>query len=229
LFLNDDVLPMPGAVTRLARELLGRVDAVAVGGRLVDPDTLKTQEQYRPRTFPTLMTFMFLLLDIDRFWPGNPVTRRHWGAELPEHAVIEAEQPPGACLLVRKDAFDAIGGFDERYWVWYEDVDILRRLAALGSILWVPAAVFRHLGGSSVGKWKQEDILRSRYQGILVYATAHFDRSGQRVLALVTIAVSVPRIIAFRRSRPEVAAAYRAVMESAVDLLTGRAVRPLVR
>lgn len=229
LFLNDDILPTPGAITTLANELVARPDAVAAGGRLVDPETLQTQEQYRPRRLPTLASFLVLLLDIERLWPMNPITQRHWGVDLPEDTVVDAEQPPGACLLVRKDALGAIGGFDERYWVWYEDADLLRRLRQRGGqTLWVPTAVFRHLGGGSVGRWTQADVVRSRYQGILWYARAHFDRRRQIVLAVVLATVSVPRIIAFRTARPAVARAYRSIAAASLDLLRGREIRRLV-
>ena len=229
LFLNDDILPTPGAITTLANELVARPDAVAAGGRLVDPETLQTQEQYRPRRLPTLASFLVLMLDIERLWPMNPITQRHWGVDLPEDTVVDAEQPPGACLLVRKDALGAIGGFDERYWVWYEDADLLRRLGERGRVLYVPTAVFRHLGGGSVGRWAQAEVIRSRYQGVLCYAQSSFARPSQIVLALTMALISIPRMVMFKARRPAVARAYRTVISGALDLLRGRPVRPLVR
>src|SRR5438270_932572 len=52
LLLNSDVLALPGAIGQLLAALQDDPGALVAGGRLVDPDTLRTQEQYRPRPFP---------------------------------------------------------------------------------------------------------------------------------------------------------------------------------
>ena len=228
LFMNDDVVAAENAVASLAQAASEAPDVVAAGGRLVDPTTLETQPQYRPRTFPTLLTFALTLLDIERFWPGNPITRRHWGGDFDDETTTDAEQPAGACLLVRRSTLERIGGFDERYWVWYEDTDLLRRLADHGRILYVPTAVFRHLGGSSVGSWKQADVVRSRYQGILRYGEAHFSAASRIGLASLAITAALPRAVVFRQTRPDVCVAYRAITRAAIALLRGRDVPQLV-
>src|SRR3954468_779140 len=78
LFLNDDIFAAGGAVSRLAAELEARPDAVSAGGRLVNPDEVgATQDQYRPRRFPTLMTFFMTLTGTDRLWKQNPWSGGH--------------------------------------------------------------------------------------------------------------------------------------------------------
>lgn len=228
LFLNDDILAQPGAVDHLAARLEATAGAVAAGGRLVDPITLATQEQYRPRTQPTLTTFAFQLLEIERVWPSNPVTQRHWGSSLDEIRDQPVAQPPGACLMVRRSAFESAGCYDPRFYVWFEDTDLTARLANFGSLIYVPSAVFRHAGGQSVGRWGQSDVLRSRFHGLIRYAESHFSRTHQFVLAAIVIVVAAPRMIAFHRSRPGVAKAYREIVGAASDLAGGRPVRSLV-
>ena len=66
---------------------------------------------------------------------------------------LEVEQPSGACFLMRRDAWEAAGGFDEEFFLWYEDVDLARRLLAGGRRnLVVGAAVAHHQGGSSFNR-----------------------------------------------------------------------------
>jgi N-acetylglucosaminyl-diphospho-decaprenol L-rhamnosyltransferase len=228
LFLNDDILALPGAVDHLVAALQRTPGAVAAGGRLVDPGTLETQRQYRPRTQPTLGSFAMQLLEIERVWPGNPITRAHWGAGLDESQTVDVEQPPGACLLVRRDAFEAVGRYDERFWVWFEDTDLTKRLAGVGSLIYVPTAVFPHLGGSSVKHWVQADVIRSRFQGMLRYAESHYPRLQRMGLAVLVAVAAGPRILAFSRRRPLVASAYREIAAGAIDLFVGRRVRLLV-
>ncbi|MCA1690108.1 MAG: glycosyltransferase family 2 protein, partial [Actinobacteria bacterium] len=126
LFLNSDVLALEGAVEVLVGELEERPEAVAAGGRLVDPETLATQHRYGPKPFPTLATFAVRLSGVEQLWPSNPWTARHLRHPPDERATSSVEQPAGACLLVRRSVFDELGGFDEGFWFWYEDVDLAR-------------------------------------------------------------------------------------------------------
>jgi N-acetylglucosaminyl-diphospho-decaprenol L-rhamnosyltransferase len=224
LLLNSDVLVVAGAVETLLRAFAEQPHAVAAGGRLVDPQTLATQQQYRPRPFPTLANFLVIVLGIEELWPGNPVTRRYHGAAVDDDDGVRAvaAQPAAAALLVRRDAMDAVDGFDERFWFWFEDSDLLLRLAARGSILYAPGAVFRHLGGGSFSRWSKAAHIRSIHHGIVQYADAHFSRLRRAALGLAELAVSLPRVALFGSSRPEEAAAWRAVAGAGVALLRGR-------
>ncbi|MHB8243037.1 MAG: glycosyltransferase family 2 protein [Solirubrobacteraceae bacterium] len=222
LLLNSDILVVPGAVELLVRALEERPGAVAAGGRLVDPDTLQTQSGYRPRPFPTLANFLVIMLGIEELWPSNPVTRRYHGVHTDDRGVqvIDA-QPAAAALMVPRTALQAVGGLDERFWFWFEDSDLLLRLGARGQILYVPEAVFRHLGGGTFGSWSKSQRIRSVYHGILHYGDAHFGRARRMVLGLAALAVSLPRIVLFARSRPEEASAWRAVAAGGVALVLG--------
>jgi N-acetylglucosaminyl-diphospho-decaprenol L-rhamnosyltransferase len=227
LLLNSDVLVVDGAIEGLVEALGERPGAVAAGGRLVDPDTLATQEQYRPRPFPTLANFLVIVLGVEELWPGNPITRRYHGAALDERTVQSVAQPAAAALLVRRDALDRVGGFDERFWFWFEDSDLLLRLSALGEILYAPGAVFRHLGGGTFRRWSKAERIRSIHHGIVQYADAHFSRSERGVLGLALLAVSLPRVALFGRSRPDEASAWRAVARAGAALIGGRRPAPI--
>ncbi|HTA36252.1 MAG TPA: glycosyltransferase [Solirubrobacteraceae bacterium] len=224
LLLNSDVLVAAGAIDALRDALEADADAVTAGGRLVDPQTLATQAQYRPRPFPTLANFLVIVLGIEELWPGNPVTRRYHGTVHEDDATTRTvdAQPAAAALLVRRDAIDAIGGFDERFWFWFEDSDLLLRLGRRGQILYVPSAVFRHLGGGSFSRWSKAEQIRSIHHGIVQYADAHFSRARRGVLGLAELAISLPRVVLFGRSRPDEASAWRAVAGAGVALLRGR-------
>ncbi len=224
LLLNSDVLAQRGAVGALVQALQQDGGSVAAGGRLVDPDTLVTQLEYRPRPFPTLANFVVIMLGIEEFWPGNPVTRRYHGSAVSETGLQEVSQPAAAALLVRRSELEAIGGFDERFWFWFEDSDLLLRLSRRGRILYEPAAVFRHVGGGSFRRWSKSERIRSIYHGMLHYADAQLPRGQRALLGLVTVLVSLPRIVLFGGSRPQEAAAWRAVAGGGIALVRGRRV-----
>jgi GT2 family glycosyltransferase len=228
LLLNSDILVVPGAVGLLLDALAEHPAAAAAGGRLVDPDTLETQTGYRPRPFPSLANFVVIMLGIEELWPGNPITRRYHGARI-EHTGVQVldAQPAAAALMVSRAEMEALGGFDERYWFWFEDSDLLLRLSERGQILYVPDAVFRHLGGGTFSRWSKSQRIRSVHHGLLHYGDAHFGRAQRSILGLAALAVSVPRIVLFARSRPEEASAWRAVAAGGLALVRGASLPPI--
>lgn len=84
---------------------------------------------------------------LGRVWPGNPWTRSYRQSDT---AVTEraAGWLSGSCLLLRRAAFEVVRGFDERYFMYFEDVDLGDRLGAAGWLnVYVPEAEVTHLGG----------------------------------------------------------------------------------
>ena len=162
LFLNDDVFVGGESLSRLLAALEERADAVAATGRLVDPDDGRTQTEYLPQLFPTFRSFVGMLL-------GRP--RRSPAAS--ETETVAVEQPAGACLLVRREAFEAVGGWDEDFEFWYEDVDLARRLGRLGDVLYVPTAPLAHVGGHSARRLSRPELVARHYRGALLYAAKH--------------------------------------------------------
>lgn len=224
LYLNDDVFAEPGAIRTLLETLQSRPDAVAGAGRLVEPD-LVTQDRYRPRPFPTPATVVAGLFGFDRLWPRNPWTGSHLRYPLDDHTTVEVDQPAGACLLVRRLVVEQTGGWDERYWFWYEDVDFSRRLARHGVSLYVPAAPFRHVGGATARRLNTPHKHARYFYGILQYSRTHFSHAGRAVVALAMLVVSLGR--AALRMRPDRAGAriYIRASRGAVALMRGREIK----
>lgn len=223
LYLNDDVFAAPGSIRRLLDTLRERKDAVAAGGRLCDSD-LTTQDRYRPRPFPTPAVVVARLLGLDRIWPRNPLTGGHLRHLLDDETTVAVDQPAGACMLVRRPMVERIRGWDERYWFWYEDVDLSRRLAAHGTQLYVPSAPFRHIGGSTVGRMNRAESHRCAFHGILLYAKSHFTRFGRACVALALVAIGLVRTLASVRRDYAAARIYAATAREALMLLIGQPV-----
>jgi N-acetylglucosaminyl-diphospho-decaprenol L-rhamnosyltransferase len=216
LFLNDDVLASDSAVAELNRTLMLRPGAVAAAGRLVEPDDGSTQIEYQPRPFPTLASFVATFAGLEALWPRNPLTGRHRRHLLNE--IVPVDYAAGACLLVRRSDFEAVGGWDERFEFWFEDADLERRLSRRGAILYVPTAPFVHVGGYSARRLSRPELVVRYYRGALVYGDKHFGRARRIGLALLFGAVGVARVLTSRRD-PAQAGAYRSVVRSAMGLL----------
>ncbi len=222
LFLNDDILATAGAVARLRRTLADRPGTAAVAGRLVEPDTLQTQARYLPAPFPSAAALL-------GHATGLAALRRAPGPDSVLLAntteTVAVDQPAGACLLVPRSLHERLGGWDERFFFWYEDVDVCRRLSREGTLWWVPSAAFRHEGGASFAKRERVWNLRTMLHGVLTYAGIHLTPAQRRSLGAALTVTSLARIAVFTvLRRPAERTLYRDVLGAAIALLRGRPV-----
>lgn len=102
------------------------------------------------RAFPSIRTGVGHAVFVN-IWPGNPWTARyHRGGATDLTIEKRVDWLSGACILVRPDAFAEVEGFDEGYFMYFEDVDIAFRLAHRGKqAIYVPEAVITHSGAHS--------------------------------------------------------------------------------
>jgi N-acetylglucosaminyl-diphospho-decaprenol L-rhamnosyltransferase len=144
LLLNPDARPLPGCVERLVAELDARPEAALAGPQLLDPDGTPQPSAWPA---PGVLTLVYDALLLHNLMPRSRL--RLVTAPGPE--AVEVECLSGACLLVRRAAFEALGGLDERFFIYYEDTDLAVRARAAGhGIRLVPRAQTVHLvGGSS--------------------------------------------------------------------------------
>jgi len=224
LFLNNDVFPIDGAISHLCEALRDNPLAASAGGRLVDPGGERTQDAYQPRALPGLLGLAARLTGIERAWPRNPWTGEHLRHPLDALTTTQTDrQPAGACLLVRREALEQVQGWDEGYWFWYEDVDLSRRLAQIGSALYVPTAIFEHVGRASTSGWARHEQHKRLYHGTLRYAEQHLPRWQQVLLGALMVIVTIPRIAWLgRRSQSEALSSYRHLLGEGWALAAGR-------
>jgi GT2 family glycosyltransferase len=194
LLLNPDAVLVSGLQNLV--DTVGTPGVAAVGGRLINADG-STQAGFNVRGFPTPWTLSFEALGLNRLWPGNPVNRSYRPA-VSDAEGCDVDQPAGAFLMVRKAAWELIGGFDEGFRpVWFEDVDFCKRLRQEGlRIVYVPSAVARHRGGHSANKvtWASRQIYW--YGSLLRYAAKHFPASSRRIVSIAVAVACIPRMIA---------------------------------
>lgn len=196
LVLNSDIVVRPTAIERLASFLECNTSYTAAGGQLVDLGTNRTQVGFTLRDFPRLWTQLALLVGLERVWPTNPVSRRQLMLDFDYDRTQEVDaQPAGACLMCRRVDFEAVGGFDEEFFYWFEDVDLVRRLRSRGRIAYVHDAVFEHLGAGTFRQWPRSDVVVNRYRSLLRYFRKHQPRSEVIALRIVVSALAAMRAL----------------------------------
>jgi len=193
LSLNPDAR-LVGGIEAMAATFDSATEKVgAVGGMLIGPDNAP-QRGFMVRNLPSPAALIFEVLGINRLWLSNRVNwhYRCLGLDLMRKSRIE--QPAGAFLMFPRAAWEAVGGFDERYWpVWFEDVDFCTRLRSAGYCAYYnPAAVAKHVGSHSIASLAMENRAQYWYGSLLEYAGTHY-RSP--VFRTTCVAVAVGAVV----------------------------------
>ncbi|MDZ4799666.1 MAG: glycosyltransferase family 2 protein [Bryobacteraceae bacterium] len=196
LLLNPDAVLESGF-----HKLGAQVAEPGVGGatgRLVDDVDGQTQRGFGLRRLPTPMALALEVLGLNKLLPWNPVNRRWRMADYNDEVPGFVEQPAGAFLMVRREAWEAVGGLDESFWpAWFEDVDLCLRLRRAGySIRYIPDAVAKHRGGHSASRLKWADRQLFWYGNLLRYSVKHFAPIGRKLVAGAVMFACVPRTVA---------------------------------
>jgi N-acetylglucosaminyl-diphospho-decaprenol L-rhamnosyltransferase len=150
LLLNSDTWLRPGALEALRAYLDAHPEAALVGPRLLNLDGSLQRSCHH---FPTP-----LMMLLDYSWVGRaldhiPVLRFFYLASFAHDRSRPVPWVSGAALAIRRSAFDAVGGFDPSYFMYYEEVDLAYRLHQAGwETHFTPVTDVTHLGGASTSQ-----------------------------------------------------------------------------
>jgi GT2 family glycosyltransferase len=170
LILNADVVLDPGAIAALIDRLRSDDRIAVVGPRIFSHGEV----QLSARAFPSLRTG---LLGRRSLLTRLLVRARRYPAEFQRVQGIGGlvDWVSGACMLVRRSAFDEVGGFDEGYWMYWEDADLCRRLVDEGwEVHFEPAGVVQHATGASGVSAR---TIRAFHESAARFAARHIART----------------------------------------------------
>jgi GT2 family glycosyltransferase len=184
LLLNPDCRLQQGVVDTLIRELQQWPECAAAGPRILDEDG---SVQGSARGDPTLMTGLFGRRSLmTRWFPRSRWARqnvRAVDATMASERSTEVDWLSGACLMLRKEAVVALNGLDERYFLYWEDADLCRRLRDHGhTVRYVPAAAVVHTVGQS-SRSAPELAIRAFHKSAFIYYSTHVARGATARLA----------------------------------------------
>jgi GT2 family glycosyltransferase len=172
LIMNPDCRLAAGALTTLEAELLSHFTCAIVGPRILDPDGT---EQGSARGDPDMLTGLFGRTSLLRRWlPSLPISRRNvvLATEDESDTSTVVQWVSGACMLARRDALAAARGFDPRYFMYWEDADLCRRLRSRGyHVRYVPRATAVHRVGQSSATVRRASIRWFHESAYVYYAT----------------------------------------------------------
>lgn len=185
LLLNPDTVVLPGALAALWRALHAAPHVGMVGARLLNGDGSLQSAGYR---FPGLVQSFFDFFPVHPRIIGSRINGRFGpGDGLSPFAI---DHPLGACMLVRREVIDEVGGLDERYFYYSEEIDWARRIKAAGwTVLTAPAAQVIHYAGRSTGQISETSLLQLHRSRVQYFCRWHSPRFV-RALALMARAAA---------------------------------------
>jgi len=206
LFLNSDTYCMNDIIKKMVNTAEINNDIGIVGIRLLNPDLTIQRSSY---TFPSTKTVFFHILNFKRLLPlikillnKLPFLSHILDKELRSYifydnikSPIEVEVVPGACMLVRKEIFESIGGFDEKFFLYFEDIDLCKRIKENNyKIILIPETGIVHYGGASF-RVSFFDFSPERYKGIIYYFAKHHSLIDNIVIRLLFIVIIPLKLI----------------------------------
>jgi GT2 family glycosyltransferase/glycosyltransferase involved in cell wall biosynthesis len=152
VIMNPDTFVLNGFFADVLNYLESNVEVGVVGPKIFDADG---SVQGSARRFPTPWSYAFgRKSPITRIFPKNRLTQKEFMCfDCAGTREIPVDWVSGACMVIRRDVFDAVGGFDERFFLYWEDTDLCKRISAAGwRIVYYPKAEIKHLVGVSSSK-----------------------------------------------------------------------------
>ncbi len=201
LVLNSDAWVVDDAAARLARFAEGIPQAGWVAPRLLNVDG---SLQPSVRGFPTPWRLATEYLFLRKLAPRSRVLNAFYGAGFQHDEVREVEFAKAAAFLIRREAFEEVGPFDESFFLFSEETDWCYRARLAGwRTLFFPEAEAVHVGGAS---WRRESatLFREQVRGHLRFLVKHRGaRTAERARRVILAGLRL-RTLVFRGDRREV-------------------------
>jgi GT2 family glycosyltransferase len=183
VLLNSDAFLAPGALALSVIHMENDSTAGVGGARLVGRD-----DSWQPaaRMFPSLLNDLLMMSGLAAHYPRSRVLGRADRTWADPDEAAPVDWVPGASSIIRKEALDRVGCFDERFFLYYEEVDLCRRIKDAGYQIWYwPDVKIVHLGGESSKRITGLKVSASgtqltlwRMQSELLYYRKHHGASG---------------------------------------------------
>lgn len=173
LMLNSDTVVHDGALEKCVSYLEQNPDTGAVGAKLLLSDG--TMDHGCRRGFPTPSASFYYMLGFDKRHPENKKYGAYRLAYLSEDETAEVDVVSGAFLMLKKSLYSELGGFDEAFFMYGEDIDLCYRIKEKGKkVVFYPEATVLHLKGQSGLHTKNRKIIYHFYNAMIIFYKKHY-------------------------------------------------------
>ncbi len=142
LVLNPDVIVTEGSIDALLEYMKGHPKVGIAGAKLLNPDG---SLQYSCRRFYTFKTLLYRRTFLGKIFSGSPAVSEHLMADWDHAEPRQVDWLLGACMMIRRSAVEEVGPADERFFLYFEDVDWCFRMKSRGwEVHYCPDSVMMH-------------------------------------------------------------------------------------
>ena len=197
MFLNSDTIVAPGVLARMAAFLAEHPAVGLVGPRLTFPDGRFQTASFR--NLPDIRSSSFYLLGLE--WLNIRLGGKPYKDAGDPAVSRKAEALSGAAIMFRRSVYEKIGGLDERFFMYGEDLDFCKRAGDLGFGIWYLAeATIIHFGGES-SKRRKFGALADFHRASWLYYKKHFaPHNGPLANAAVFVGLKAVCVLSFLRN-----------------------------
>jgi N-acetylglucosaminyl-diphospho-decaprenol L-rhamnosyltransferase len=194
LFLNPDTILAEDTLTLCINYLSSQRGAGALGPRMIDGAGNYLKES--KRGFPSPAASFYKMTGIARLFPRSKIFSAYYAGHLRERTTHSVSVLSGAFMLIRKSVLDEIGGFDERYFMYAEDIDLCYRICQAGYLnYYFPETTIIHFKGESTRKDSGYVVLF--YQAMTLFIDKHFKRESSSLrLAGLKMGIKIQQLAA---------------------------------
>lgn len=173
-FLNPDTRIFDATLENLVRFLEDHPQVGAIGPMNLGPDG---DVQFSCRRFPDIWTVLANRYSfLTRFFPNNPISNRYLQIDLDRGETQEVDWVSGAALMMRRRDFLELGGFDEDYFLYSEDVDLCYRIHEKGMrVIFHPGSRIEHEIGGASGRNRYRSLWE-RHRSMYTFFRKHYSR-----------------------------------------------------
>jgi Predicted glycosyltransferases len=171
LFLNPDTILPEDFFEQCVHFMEAHTNAGALGVRMIDGSGQFLKES--KRGIPTPWVAFCKMTGLTGLFPASKIFARYYLGHLPEYETNPAEALAGACMLVKKEVLQQTGGFDERFFMYAEDIDLSWRIQQAGYInYYFPKVTIIHFKGESTRK--DARYIKLFYEAMVQFVEKHF-------------------------------------------------------
>ena len=202
LFLNPDTIVPEDCFTECIDFFDSHPDAGAIGIKMLDGSGRFLKES--KRSFPAPLTSLFKLFGLSRLFPRSPVFSKYHLGHLDKNKDHEVDVLAGAFMMVRKEALEITGGFDEIFFMYGEDVDLSYRIQETINPATTKTFKNYYFSGSSIIHFKGEstkkasmNYVRMFYNAMSIFVRKHYGGSRAGIFNfMIHLAIWIRAVLA---------------------------------
>lgn len=196
MIINPDTIVEENTVATLVGYLEDNQDTGLVGPKILNPDG--SLQKACKRSFPTLAVALPKILGLNRIFPGARWAGKYNLSYLDPDSIHSVDAVSGSCMVISRELFDEVGGFDPRYFMYGEDIDLCYKVHEKGlHVKYVPLTNILHFQGESV-KSAPFDSINAFYDAMILFSEKHYSKGQNRITRLlIRTGIRIRQFIAF--------------------------------